>query len=156
MSRKQCKRRIYKLVNPIAYAIEGVAPPQGEKLRQLQMHELSAIEAFRTGTATVNDWSKVVGMMNLAENMAKAGIGPEVMQICDDLHSHLIAAAKRYEATGKMAITGPALQAMRDCYEYHDLQRTSVSLSEYEKHILDTANRIRSKAPEVTDVLEAA
>ena len=55
-----------------------------------------------------------------------------------------------------MGITGPALQCLRDVYEFHDLQRTSISLSEYEKHIKDTANRIRSKAPEVTDVLECA
>ena len=152
--RKQTKRRHYALVNPILHAIEGIRPPTGDKLDLLRTHELTAIEAFRTGTATVEDWSKVVGMMNLAENLGKAGIGPEALEYCDELHQHLIASAKRYETTHKMGITGPGLQCLRDVYEFHDLQRTSISLSEYEKHIKCTANRIRSKAPEVTDVLE--
>jgi len=154
--RKQCKRKVYALVNPILHAIEGMRPPDGDKLNLLRTHELSAIEAFRTGKATVQDWSKVVGMMNLCENMGKAGIGPEALEYCDALHAHLISAAKRYETTRKMGITGPGLQCLRDVYEFHDLQRTSISLSQYEKHIKDTANRIRSKAPEVTDVLECA
>lgn len=154
--KKQCKRKIYKLVNPITYAIAGAIPPSGDKLETLQMIELSAIESFRTGTATVNDWAKVVGMMNLAENMAKNGIGPEAMPVCDEAHKHLIAAAKRYETTGKMGLTGPGLQCLRDLYEFHNLQRTSVATSVYEKHIQETANRVRSKAPEVIDVLEAA
>ena len=154
--RKRTVRRHYALVNPIKHAIEGIRPPTGDKLDLLRTHELTAIEAFRTGTATIQDWSKVVGMMNMAENMGKAGIGPEALEYCGELHKHLIAAAKRYETTRKMGITGPGLQCLRDVYEFHDLQRTSISLSEYERHIKDTANRIRSKAPEVTDVLECA
>jgi len=154
--KKQCKRRVYALVNPIRFAMEGVAPPQGEKLALLRTHELSAIEAFCKGNATIDDWSKVVGMMNLAEHMAHRGIGPEAIEVCDEAYRHLMEAAKRYEKTHKMWLTGPGLQCVRDLYEYHDLQRTSVSLSVYEKHIFDTANRIKSKAPGVTDVMEVA
>jgi len=154
--KKSCKRKVWSLVNPIRHAIEGVAPPQGAKLDLLRTHELSAIEAFRTGTATVHEWSKVVGMMNLCEHMAHRGIGPEAIEVCDEAYKHLMEAAKRYEKTHKMGLTGPGLQCVRDLYEYHDLQRTSVSLSVYEKHIFDTANRIKSKAPGVTDVMEVA
>ena len=154
--KKQCKRKHYKLVNPIAYAIAGAIPPSGDKLKTLQIIELSAIESFRTGIATVNDWSKLVAMMNLCENMAANGIGPEAMPICEQAHQYLITAAKRYETTGKMEITGPGLKCLRDLYEFHDLQRTSVATSVYEKHIQDTINRVRSKAPEVVDVLEIA
>jgi hypothetical protein len=154
--RKKCKRKVYLCSNPVFHAIEGAALVHGPKLDELRLHELTAIEAFRTGRATVQDWSKVVGMMNLCEHMAANGVGPEAMDVCDDAHKYLIEAAKRYEKTGKMGLSGPGLQAIRDVYEFHDLQRTSISLSLYEKFIKDTANRIRSKAPEVTDVLEAA
>ena len=78
--RKRTVRRHYALVNPIKHAIEGIRPPMGDKLDSLRTHELTAIEAFRTGTATVEDWSKCVGMMNMAENLGKAGIGPEVLE----------------------------------------------------------------------------
>jgi hypothetical protein len=154
--KKQCRRKIYKLINPLAFVIEGIKPPQGDKLDKLRTLELSAIESFRTGTATLDDWSHIVGMMNLAENMGHNGIGGEVLPYCEEAHQHLTEAARRYKKTGRMGLTGPALQCLREIYAFHDLQRTSISLGEYERHILDTSNRIRSKAPEVTGVLEAA
>lgn len=154
--RKQCRRKVYALINPIAMAIEGACTPQGKELNQLRTRELAAIESFRTGSATLQDWSDLTALMNLCENMAQAGIGAEAMPTVTEAHGHLIEAAKRYESTQRMGMTGPGLQCMRDVYEYHDLQRQSVSRSEYEKHIAETTNRIKSKAPEVTDVLEAA
>lgn len=153
--KKQCKRKVWSLVNPIKHVMESIAPTQGAKLDLLRTHELSAIEAFRTGSATTDDWAKVVGMMNLCENMAWRGMGPEAKQSCDDAHAHLMAAAKRYEKTKKMGLTGPGLQCLRDVYEYHDLQRTSVPLVTYEMHIKQTHDRIRSKAPGVTDMMDA-
>lgn len=53
-----------------------------------------------------------------------------------------------------MVMSGPGLQALRDLYEYHDLQRQSISRSEYEKWIRTAENRTRSKAPEVRDMAE--
>lgn len=156
MSRKKCRRKVYALVNPITFAIEGACMTPDSYLNQLRMRELAAIESFRTGKATTQEWADLTGMMNLCENMAKAGIGAEAIPTLDEAHKHLIDAAKRYESTKRMGLTGPGLQCMRDVYEYHDLQRQSVPRSVYEKHIAETTNRIRSKSPEVTDVLEAA
>jgi hypothetical protein len=151
--KKQTRRKIYKLINPLAFVIEGIKPPQGDKLDKLRTLELSAIESFRTGTATLDDWSHIVGMMNLAENMGHNGIGGEVLPYCEEAHQHLIETAKRFKATGRMGFTAPALQCLRDVYEYHDLQRQSVDRSTYERHIARTVNRIKSKSPEVTYAL---
>jgi hypothetical protein len=154
--RKQCRRKVYALVNPISMAIEGACVSQGSQLDQLRLRELAALESFRTGKATVQDWSDLTAMMNLCENMAKAGLGAEALPTLEEAHTHLIEAAKRHKATKRMGMTFTGLQCLRDVYEYHDLQRQSVPRSVYEKHIAETANRIRSKSPEVTDVLEAA
>jgi len=154
--RKHTKRRIWALVDPIKHVTEGIRPPEGDKLDKLRTHELSAIEAFFTGKATVSDWAKVVGMVNLCEMLAKHGIGPEAKPYCDEAGIELLKAAKRYEATRKMGLTGKGLQLLRDVYEFHDLQRTSISLSEYEKWIFKTQKYIDSKGPEVVDVLEYA
>lgn len=62
MSRKQCRRKVWGLVNPIQHAIDR----------------------------------------------AQAGLS--------DAHD-------RFKATGRMGLSGPAIQAMRDLAEYHDLQR---------------------------------
>lgn len=154
--RKKCTRRHYALSNPITLAIEGACVPQGKELDQLRLRELAALESFRTGKATVQDWSDLTAMMNLCENMAKAGIGAEALPTLEKAHTHLIEAAKRHKATKRMGMTFTGLNCLREVYQWHDLQRQSVSRSVYEQHIAETANRIRSKSPEVTDVLATA
>ena len=154
MSRKKCHRKVWALVNPIVHAIEGAGICSDEALRDLRIRELAAIESFRTGTATVQEWSDIVALMNVCEHMANQGVGPEARVTCQEAHRHLIEAAKRFERTGRMGTSGPGLTCLRELYQWHDLQRKSVARSEYDRHIADTANRIRSKAPEVVDVLE--
>ena len=46
-----------------------------------------------------------------------------------------------------IGVSGPELQALRDGYQFHDLQRQSISRSRYERAIVTTANRIRSAHP---------
>ena len=153
MTRKRTRRKHYALVNPITYAIEGAAIASQSALDKLRLIELAAIDAFARGHATVQDWHSMTQMLNLAETMAGMGIGrQEVMPACRAAQAHLIEATQRYERTGRMGTTGPGLQALRDLYEYHDLQRVSVARSDYEKAIQMVTNRIRSKAPEVIEL----
>jgi len=150
--RKHTKRRVYDLVNPIVHAMEGAGITPDHLLNKLRMRELAALENFRTGRAGLQDWSDVNSMSNVAETMARFGIGEEVLSICMQAQDHLIESAKRFERIGKMGATGPALHVWRELYEYHDLQRTSVSRSEYERMIQKTEDRLRSQAPEVRHV----
>lgn len=154
--KKQCKRKIWILVNPLTHVLEGIRPTSGEKLAKLRTLELSALEAFRTGKANIYDWQHLTDMANIAEYMANKGIGPEVNEYAEKAQLELLDVARRYKKTKKLGITGSGLQALRDLHEYHDLQRTSISLSEYDKCLKNCRNRINSKAPEVVDVLEAA
>jgi hypothetical protein len=45
-----------------------------------------------------------------------------------------------------MGLTGEGIKAIRDVIEYHDLQRSSISRSEYERLIRLTSSRIKSGA----------
>jgi len=92
-------------------------------------------------------------MMNLAQTMGLNGIGPEVLPICDVAQSELLAAAQRYEKTKSMVTTAKGLQALRDLYEYHDLQRSSVSRAEYERMIKKTRDYIISNNQYVVEVV---
>ncbi len=150
--RKKTRRKVYALVNPITHAIEGATITPSTELDKLRLRELAALENFRTGRATLQDWSDVNAMNNLAETMSRHGIGVEVLSICMQAQDHLVDSAKRFERIGKMGATGTALQVWRDLYEYHDLQRTSVCRSEYERMIQKTGDRLRSKAPEVINI----
>ena len=154
--KKQCRRKVWALVNPITHAIEGAAIITDDVIQGLRTRELSAIEAFHKNRAGLQEWCDLVALMNVAEHMAFNGVGPEAKPTLHEAHGHLIAAANRYESTKKMGLTGPGLNCMREMYEWHDLQRKSISRTEYNKHIKSTVNRIKSKAPEVTDVMDVA
>lgn len=150
--RKRCKRKVYALVNPIEYAIEGARVASDDRLDKLRALELSAIDAFARGQATIHDWHTICQMMNLAEVMAKAGVGIEVMDAAMIAQSHLIDAKDRFERLNRMGTTGAGLQSFRTLAEYHDLQRTSISLSEYERFIKRTRGMIAGKAPGVVEL----
>jgi len=154
MSRKKCKRKVWALVNPITHATEGASYTPESLLDKLRIRELSAIEAFRSGRAGLQEWSDVTAMLNLAETMAKGGVGPEALQSCTTMQEELIAAAKRFERTGKMGVSGIGLATMRDLYEFHDLQRQSITRGEYDRWIKKTSDTMRSKAPGVVDVAD--
>jgi hypothetical protein len=150
--RKRCKRKVWALLNPIDHVIDGLKVTPDEKLNQLHIRELSALEAMAHGKAGVQEWSDLTSVLNICQGMADSGIGPEALPHCQTLQAELKASAKRFDATGRMGMTATGLQAAREVIEYHDLQRRSISLAEYEGQILRTTNRIKSKAREVEAV----
>ena len=150
--RKKCVRKVWKLVNPIEHVLDGLAVTPNEKLDQLHLRELSALDAMAHGFGNVQCWSDLTSVLNICEGMATNGVGPEALPHCQTLQAELKAAAKRFDSTGRMGMTATGLQAAREVIEYHDLQRRSISLADYEKHIARTTNRIKSKAREVEAV----
>jgi hypothetical protein len=48
-----------------------------------------------------------------------------------------------------MGSTALGLQSFQDIIEYHDLQRTSVARSVYEKHIKRITDMVRSRSPKI-------
>ena len=150
--RKQTRRKVYRLVNPISYAIEGATITPDDILDKLRQRELTSIEAFRMGQADLADWQMINDMANLCEVMAKSGIGPEALEAAERTHEYLLEAYHRYNKTQRMGTSGLGLVAFRDCYEYHDLQRQSISRSVYEQMLTRTMNQIRSKSPDVLEL----
>ena len=150
--RKQTRRKVYRLVNPISYAMEGASITPNEILDKLRQKELISIEAFRMGKADLADWQMINDMANLCEVMAKSGIGPEALEAAERTHEYLLEAYHRYNKTKRMGTSGLGLVAFRDCYEYHDLQRQSISRSVYEQMLTRTMNQIRSKSPDVLEL----
>lgn len=149
MSRKRTHRKVYALVNPIAHAIAGAAITDTAALDQLRMRELTALDALVRGQGARDDWKAMADMANVAETMARMGIGPEVLSVCERAGQALMRAHGRFKLRGSMALDGEGIQALRELAEYHDLQRTSVSRSQYEVAIRKTADRIRSGAADV-------
>ena len=148
--RKQTRRKIWDTsLNPVTHAMVGAAITDEESLEILRKKERGSMEAFRNGAAAPQDWNNINAVVRLAESMADAGIGPEVMVHAKIAEMHLIDAHERYKRIGKMGSTGPGLQSFQDIIEYHELQRTSVARSVYEKHIKRVTDMIRSKSSKV-------
>lgn len=148
--RKQTRRKIWDTsINPIAHAMNGAAVTDEESLSILRKKEDGSLQAFRNGTATPQDWNNINAVVQLAESMASANIGPEVMVHVKIAEMHLIDAHERYKRIGKMGSTGPGLQAFQDIIEYHELQRTAVARSVYEKHIKRVTDMVKSRSPKI-------
>lgn len=148
--RKQCRRKIYQLVDPIAHAIAGACITTKDQLDELNKNELAAIEAMRLGKGTTATWQELVNMNNICQIVARNLIGPEALVDCLMAELELKAATKRYEETGKMLLTGVGLKSIMQVQEWHNKQRMSISRSEYERMIQKTHNKIRSRSKDVT------
>jgi hypothetical protein len=148
--RKQTRRKIWDTsLCPITHAMAGAAIADKESLDILRKRENGSMDAFRNGTATKADWNNINTVVRLAESMAGAGIGPEVMVHVKIAEMHLLDAQERFTRLGKMGSTALGLQSFQDIIEYHDLQRTSVARSVYEKHIKRVTDMVKSRSPKI-------
>ena len=150
--RKRTKRKVWNLIDPCTHAIVGAAITQRDKLDKLRTLEYSALEAMTKGMGTVTDWRTLVDVLNLSETMARGGIGPEVLLVCEKAQKALHKAATRYQETFKMGLDGAGIQAIRELIEYADLQQSSISRSEFERYIQKTRNYIKSHGDKVVEI----
>lgn len=151
--KKKCKRKVTPLnYNLIGYAISGARVTAPDVLDQIRLRELVSLDAMSKGMGTTASWGHLVEMVNLAQQFAKEGIGREALEVCMVAQDALLEAAKRYETTKKMGLSGIGIQALRDVHEYHDLQRQAVSRSDYERLIHKMMLNTRSKGPDVVEV----
>lgn len=147
--RKKVKRKHWALLDVVNHAILGAGITQEHLLNKLRLTELSSLDAMTKGLGTVQDWQELVDMMNISEVMALEGIGAEVLPYCKASQNALKQAALRYQTTMRMGLSGEGINALREVFEYHDLQRRSIPRSLYEKMIIKTRQRIQSRAKEV-------
>jgi hypothetical protein len=134
---------------PVTHALAGASITDKESLDILRKRENGSMDAFRNGTANKADWNNINTVVRLAESMADAGVGPEVMVHVKIAEMHLLDAQERFSRLGKMGSTALGLQSFQDILEYHDLQRTSVARSVYEKHIKRVTDMVRSRSPKI-------
>jgi hypothetical protein len=151
--RKKCQRKVYPLLNSLAHGLAGAAVSDKQSLDKLRLCELSAIDAMTKGMGTTEDWRWLADVVNISETMGKEGIGPEVLPYCKEVQTALLEAADRYQKTGKMGLSGIGISKIKELWEYHDLQRTSIARSDYEKMIRKTANYIKSHGKDVVEIV---
>jgi len=151
--RKKCRRKVWATnIDTVGHAIAGAAVSDKRALDKLRLCELSAIDAMTKGMGTTEDWRWLADVVNISETMGKSRIAPERLPYCEEVQAALLEAAERYQKTGKMGLSGVGITKVRELWEYHDLQRTSIARSEYEKMIRKTANYIKSHGKDVVEI----
>ena len=151
--RKQTKRKVWNLIDPITHAVVGASITHRDKLDKLRMLEYSALDSMTKGVGTVSDWRTLVDVLNLAEMMAKGGVGPEALPICEIAQDSLHKAAIRFLETKKMGLDGVGIKAITELIEYADLQQGSIPRSQFEMFIQKTKNYIRSNGDRVVEII---
>lgn len=151
--RKRTNRKVWALINPINHAIAGCSITPRKDLDRLLSRELSALDDFTHGKANLQQWHDLASVVNLCETLAQGGVGPEALESCAKAQDALIDSAKRFTKTQRFGLTGLGIQAIRDCIEFHDLQRSSIPRSQYEEAIRLTVARVKS-GYRVVDVAE--
>lgn len=150
--RKRTVRKVWSLINPIQHAIEGAAITPQAELSKLLLRELASLESIVHGHGGLQEWHDINTANNLCQCLAEMGIGPEALETAKLVEQELIEMARRLRNTGRMGMSGPGIQAVRDMLEYHHLQRSSIARSKYEEAIrLVTA---QTKSGHVKDVEE--
>ena len=150
--RKRTKRKVWNLIDPIQHAVIGAAITPRQTLDKLRVLEYAALDAITRGKGTVQDWRTLVDVLNLSEVMAKDGIGPEVLPVCEKAQESLHKAAMRYQDTMRMGLDGVGIQAIRELIEYADLQQGCISRSEFERYVMKTKNYIKSNGDRVVEI----
>jgi hypothetical protein len=147
--RKRGHRVKRDLVNPIQWAMEGVALPSAEQIAQLRLRELSSLEALRSGSGTLEDVKDLTDVMNLCETLVSMGIGPEALPSIGRAHEAILAIKKRLDTWGKLQVLPAEVDALAEVQAYLDLQRQSVDRSTILKATKLCFNRIRGAHPSV-------
>ena len=150
--RKRTKRKMWNLIDPVVHAMVGASITPRKTLDKLRFLEYSALDAITKGMGTIQDWRTLVDVLNLSEVMAKAGVGPEVLPVCQKAQEALHKAAMRYQETMRMGLDGEGIQALRELLEYADLQQASISRSEFEKYVKKTRDYIKSNGDRVVEI----
>jgi len=132
--RKRCIRKVWALVGP-EHAIAGAGITSRKDLDRLLMRELSSLDAFANGKASLEEWKDMAHVNNVTQTLASMGVGREALPDCHKAEESLIEAAERFERTQRMGLSGPGLYALRQVIEWHDLQRSSISRSKYKESV---------------------
>jgi hypothetical protein len=142
--RKQTRRKIWNLENPINIAMHKAGLVSLEKSQEIMDIEMDSLNRFRNGQADMHDWNILASLTNMAEIMSKDGIGTEVLEFSEAGQQALKRSATFYKKSGKFLLDATGITALQDLIEYAHLQRQSVSTGNMESYLKTIIGRVNS------------
>lgn len=144
--RKRTKRKHWPLLtDSVAYAIAGAQVTPKELLDRVLLHELCSLDAMTRGKGSEQEWLDLNAVLLLCRHLAeKNNVGAEALPACVHMQAALQQASDRWQKTGRMGLSGPGIQAVRNVIEYHHLQRQAISRAAYERAIDAVTRQVKA------------
>lgn len=110
----------------------------------LKIRNYDAMNNLRLGKAERRDIDAIIDAMNVAEALAKRGVGGDWLTEIQHAQDQLLALARRGVANGhKFIVRGEELKALNLGMEVHDAQLDAVTVRELELAMQDVLENLR-------------
>ena len=137
------RRKYTSVKNPVLMAIENASLISARRNAEYTSSEIQALKNMATGQFGDHEWVVMVDVANMAEVMAKSGVGHEVIPIAAEAQVVLAHIRKRKKEEGTFTCRPDEIFVLRELQEYHDLQRQSVAYGQYLGFAKRVANYVR-------------
>jgi hypothetical protein len=142
MRKRSSYRPRDKLVNPVAYVVEGLKPVKEHDsyLIDLKIKNHGALSNLTRGLADKEDVSTLINMVNVTEALYRLGFGREYGDVVKDGLDALHDMGKRGVQTGRFILKAQEMSHLNLIMELNDAQMDLINIKDMEKAI-DLVNK---------------
>jgi hypothetical protein len=136
-----------KLVNPVAYVIEGLTPVKDydSYLIDLKIKNHGAMTALTQGRADKDQISFLINMSNAAEALCIMGFKQEYVELILEGSDALLEVGRRGAKTGSFVLKAEEMNALNLLMQIHDEQLELITVKDMEKANEIVLRELRSK-----------
>ncbi len=121
----------------------GMSKSHGDELVLLNIKNHASLAALAQGTATRDDWDRLVGAINMANVMCDQGIGSELRSRTVPARDALCEIGKRAIMINKFICKGDELKVLNEAMECHDAQLENIRAIDIDRAADEVIRRIR-------------
>lgn len=110
----------------------------------IKIRNHDAMNTLRLGNATKVEIDVIISALNIAEALARRGVGSDWLPELQAAQDHLLALAKR-GLTTRFVVRGGELTALNLAMEVHDAQLEIVTVKQLETALADVTETVRLK-----------
>ena len=142
MRKRSSYRPRDKLVNPVAYVVEGLKPVKEHDsyLIDLKIKNHGAMSNLTRGLADKEDVNTLINMVNVVEALYRLGFGREYGDVVKDGLDALHDMGKRGVQTGRFILKAQEMSHLNLIMELNDAQMDLITIKDMEKAI-DLVNK---------------
>ncbi len=121
---------------------EQARPLQDDQMRDLGIAYRIAYDLLRTGLGNEESWSTLACVLDIASALAESGMGAEHLPTIRDALDGMHRAKERAQRTGRWALDGDALNAVRNGLAIHDAQVEAATKGDMRAAMAEVERRI--------------